>query len=314
MRLAVAIRRKVATEDPVGRQWRVGAAGVNAGTSGAAAVLAAGAYDPAAAGGVVAWQSATGQALLVRAGAVEALPGTHPALGGGRIAWIDGDAIVVADAATLARLERHEAPGAGGLAVSDVLLAWRTRDAAGTDRIHVLAPGAPSRLLLEQPAPDELGRPALLGGSLLCHVAGSRGSRLLTVDAATGAQAELRSEPGTQLSNPATDGTRLLYVHATGRSQQLRIGAPEPRLPAEDVVVLVHPSSGRRDREHEPGRRRHRHGGQRPKLPPRAEPGVVDTLWTTALAPDAAYVTRLRARKGAARTADILGVRLAPGG
>jgi hypothetical protein len=73
---------------------------------------------------------------------------------------------------------------------------------------------------------------------------------------------------------------------------------------------MEHPASGRRDREHEPGRKRHRHQGRRPKLPPRAQPGVVDTLWTTALTPAAAYVTRIRARTGAPRTADILRVTL----
>ena len=92
-------------------------------------------------------------------------------------------------------------------------------------------------------------------------------------------------------------------MHATGRAQELRIGTLEPLAPADDEVLLVHPSSGRRDREHEPGRKRHRHQGVRPELPPRAATRVVDTLWTTALTPDSAYVTRLRARSGAPRTA-----------
>ena len=97
-----------------------------------AELFAGGAYDPTAAGELIAWQRPNGQALLLRGSSYEGLPGTHPALGGGRIAWREGDAIVVASAATLARLERHEAPGAGVLALSDSLLAWRTRDAAGT--------------------------------------------------------------------------------------------------------------------------------------------------------------------------------------
>jgi hypothetical protein len=270
--------------------------------------LARGAYDPAAAGAVLAWQHADGRGVIADSGGESVLPGTHPALGGSRVAWREGSAIVVADAATLARLERHDAPGADVLAVSDSLLAWRARDAAGTDRIWVVLPGAPARLLIEQPAPDELGRPALLGGRLLTHVAGPAGSRLIAVDVATGAQETLRSEPGAQVSNPATDGNLLLYVHATGRAQELRIGAVAPLAPAADYVLLVHPSSGRRDREHEQGRKRHRHRGRRPKLPPLARPGIVDTLWTTALAPGAACVTRLRAREGAPRTADILRV------
>jgi hypothetical protein len=273
-------------------------------------LFAGSAYDPSAAGGLIAWQRPNGVALIQRGGPAEGLPGTHPALGGGRIAWLEDDAIVVADAATLARLERHAAPGAGALAVSDGLLAWRIRDAAGTDRIWVASPGGEPRPVIEMPAPDELGRPALLGGRVLCHVAGPRGSRLLAVDTATGAQELLRSEPGAQLSNPASDGELLLYVHASGRAQQLRIGTIEPLAPADDQIVMEHPASGRRDREHEPGRKRHRHQGRRPKLPPRAQPGIVDTLWTTALTPAAAYVTRIRARTGAPRTADILRVTL----
>jgi len=274
-------------------------------------LFAGSAYDPTAAGGLIAWQRPGGVALIRRGGSDGTLPGTHPALGAGRVAWREGSAIVVANAATLAQLERRDAAGAGVLALSDSQLAWRARDAAGTDRIWVAAPGQPPRLLLELAAPDELGRPALLGGRLLTHVAGPTGSVLIAVDTATGAQAVLREEHGAQLSNPATDGARLLYVHATGRAQELRIGAIEPRAPADDAVLLVHASSGRRDREHEPGRKRHRHAARTPKLPPRALPGIVDTLWTTALTADAAYVTRLRARKGTPRTADILRVPIA---
>ena len=279
-----------------------------------AALFAGGAYDPTAAGGLIAWQRPSGQALMLRGNSYDGLPGTHPALGGGRIAWREGDAIVVANAATLARLERREAPGAGVLAVSDSLLAWRTRDPAGTDRIWVAGRGEPARVLLERAAPEELGRPALLGNRLLCHVAGPLGSSLIRVDTATGALEILRGEPGAQLSNPATDGNLLLYVHATGRAQELRLGTLEPLATSEDEILLVHASSGRRDREREPGRRRHRHQGIRQQLPPRAPPGVVYTLWTSALTRDTAYVTRLHVRRGAPRTADILRVAILPAG
>jgi hypothetical protein len=279
---------------------------------GPAQLFAGGSFDPTAAGALVAWQRPNGVALCLRDGSYQGLPGSSPALGGGRIAWRVGEAIVVADAATLARRERHEAPGAGALAISDRLLSWRTRDAAGTDRIWIVEPGAPPRPLVELPAPEELGRPALLGNRVLFHVAGPFGSRLMAIDVATGAQELLRTEPGAQLSNPSTDGTLLLYVHATGRAQELRLGTFEPLEPADDEVLLVHASSGRRDREREPGRRRHRHQGRRPELPPRAGPGVVDTLWTTAMSATAAYVTRLHVLQGAPRSADILSVPIGP--
>jgi hypothetical protein len=272
------------------------------------------AYDPTAAAGRVAWQRPGGAAAILRDGAIEALPGDHPALGGRWLAWRDAGGVTVADAATSAPIARHPAPDAGVLAVSADLLAWRARDAFGTDRLYVLGTDGAARLIAEAAPPDELGRPAIAGASVLCHVAGPSGSRLLAIDAASGAQTVLRRQPGAQLSNPATDGVRLLYVRATGRDQELRLGALAPGPVRDDRTLLVHASSGRRDAEHEPGRERHLHRGRRPELPPRARPGVVDTLWTSALAADAAYVTRLHVRQGVTRTADVLRVALAAAG
>jgi hypothetical protein len=267
-------------------------------------LFAGSAYDPTAAGGRIAWQRPGGLALIRRGGGNAALPGTHPALGGEHVAWIAGEEIVIADAATSAPLARHAAPGAGVLALSATHLAWRARDPFGTDRLWV-----DGRLVLELASPSELGRPALGAERLLVHVAGPAGGALLELDPATGTSRTLRSDPGAQLSNPATDGSRLLYVRATGRSQELRLGPLAPADPRRDAVVLEYPSSGQRDVEHERGRHRHREGPARPQpLPPRARPGVVDTLWTTALAPDAAYVARLRAQRGRPRSTDILRV------
>ncbi|HTE59193.1 MAG TPA: hypothetical protein VK631_02525 [Solirubrobacteraceae bacterium] len=277
------------------------------------ALFAGAAYDPTAAGGMVAWQRPNGTALLLRGGTATGLPGSHPALGGARIAWREGDELTIADAATLRQLDRRSAPGAGVLALSDHALAWRTRDAEGTDRLWVGAGGEP-QLVLESRAPTEIGRPALAGNVLLCHTAGPLGSELMSIDLATGAQRVLRTEPGAQITNPATDGSRLLYVHATGQTQQLRLGPLAPADPAADRVLLVHASPGRRDRGHEHGRQRHRtgYGGRRPPLPPRTTSGVVATLWTTALSGDTAYVARLRTVKGRPQTAEILSVPARP--
>jgi hypothetical protein len=165
--------------------------------------------------------------------------------------------------------------------------------------------------MLESPAPTEIGRPALTPTALLCHTAGPSGSALLAIDLATGARQLLRAQLGAQVTNPSTDGSRLLYVHATGEVQQLRLGPLGPADPAADRVLLVHPSSAQRDREREHGRRRHRQGypgRRRPPLPPRASRGVVATLWTTALSAETAFVTRLRAIKGEPPATDILSV------
>ena len=108
------------------------------------------------------------------------------------------------------------------------------------------------------------------------------------------------------LSNPATDGVQLLYVRATGRTQELRLGPLGKQRVARDRVLLVQPSPGQRDVEHEPGKTRH----STAPLPPLARPGVADTLWTTALTSTHAYVTRLRTSRRTGRTADILRVPL----
>ena len=131
----------------------------------------------------------------------------------------------------------------------------------------------------------------------------------MIADPADGTRRTLRRKPGVQVSNPSSDGERLLHVHAWGRQQELRLGPLAPAPTTADTAIAVHPSAGRRDREHERGRHRHRHRFRQP-LPPIAPRGEVQTLWTTALAPDAAYVTRLIARQGEPRTADILRVTL----
>jgi hypothetical protein len=277
-------------------------------------LFAGSAYDPVAAGGLFAWQRPTGVALILRGDATQPLPGSHPALAPGAVAWQDGDTTVIADPTTLAPRVRLATPGAGVIALSPDVLAWRTRDAAGRDRLwaRTLAPPGAPRLLLESAAPAEIGRPALLGGVVLCHTAGPRGSRLLAIDVVSGERQVLRAERDAQLSNPSTDGARLLYVRATGLRQELRLGLPRPAPADDDRIALIHASPGRRDREREPGRRRHRQGYRepRPPLPPRSPAGVVATLWSTALTAEAAFVTRLRAIKGASPTADILRVPL----
>jgi len=71
-------------------------------------------------------------------------------------------------------------------------------------------------------------------------------------------------------------------------------------LAAFTLALSTHPTA-RRDAGHERDRERHGAGypgGKPPTFPERAPEGVAVTLWSTALAPGAAYVSRLR------RTAD----------
>ena len=182
------------------------------------------------------------------------------------------------------------------------LVAWRTRDESGTDRLHADLGGG-GAVLFESPAPREIGRPALAGTTILCHTAGPHGSRVLR---STPRPAPSRSSAATRSRRSPT---RRPTVRACSTSTRAAgpnscASARSPRATRTPTrVILVHPAPGRRDREHEPGRRLHRQGyaGHRhPPLPPRATPGVVATLWSTALAPGTAYVTRMHGGQGAA--------------
>ena len=130
----------------------------------------------------------------------------------------------------------------------------------------------------------------------------------MLADPATGTQQILRREPGAQLTNPSL-----------GR----RPAAPRPRLrPPAGAAARADRGVRRRGHRHRraplqwaprprarAGRTRHVHPYMHP-LPPVAPAGETQTLWSTALAPDAAYVTRIVARAGRARRADILRVPL----
>ncbi len=92
------------------------------------------------------------------------------------------------------------------------------------------------------------------------------------------------------------------------------LGPRRARSGRSDASLLTMHPTVRRDAGHEPGRERHGAGypgGRAPKLPARAPEGVDIALWTTALAADAAYVTRIR-RTGSGESAEIL--RIARGG
>jgi hypothetical protein len=152
---------------------------------------------------------------------------------------------------------------------------------------------------------EQLGRPGLAGQFLVFHRAGRSGSQIRLQDLVTGQEQVLRSERRALLLNPAFDGRELLYVRSTYTRQELRLGPPARRAPTRDRRLYSTTPTGRRDSGHEPGRGRHRVGypGNRPPpLAPRPPAGISYTLWTTALGPQAAYVTRLRHRGGTTTT------------
>jgi hypothetical protein len=102
----------------------------------------------------------------------------------------------------------------------------------------------------------------------------------------------LRSTLG-QFSNPALQGQSLLFERLTYCSQQVRL-APLAR-PHRSRLILALGTLARRDRGYSPG---HSHVGSRASHCPRRHRRRSRlALWTTALAPTAAYVTELDSRR-----------------
>ena len=276
----------------------------------AATIFAARGTDPSTDGRLVAFQQPGASGVLARPGAGKrARVGPHPAVGGARLAWVGSGTVEVRDRRDPAYVVTLPAPGADAVAVAARWVAWRAR-VGGRDVLFAspLPPAAPApRAVASARAPAQLGRPALAGDRLLFHVAGAGSSRIDEIRLATGRRTTLRSERRAMLLNPSARGSRLLYVRSTYRRQELRFGRLRAQSVFRDRTLYGTVPTGRRDSGWEPG---HQHGhGTEGAYPPRPRPGISDTLWTTALAADAAYVTRLRQRTGRPVTAVLLRVK-----
>jgi hypothetical protein len=220
-----------------------------------------------------------GNGELRRPGFAATLPGSHPAIGDGHTAWIAGDTVVVEGVAAI------PAPGANSVAVNAGWVAWR---ANGALYAASLTDATPRQIVIGDP-----GRPALAGNLLLFDLA--QGTRIDAIDLTNGFRTTLRRARDAQLRGVSAQGTRIAYVYATYRRQQLRIGRLAIAPLSADHAIYGTVPTGRRDAGDEPG---HRHAeGHKPRLWHRPPPGVNDTLTTTALATDLVYVTRLRQRR-----------------
>jgi len=275
----------------------------------AATIAEAAASGPAAAGDLLAFQRPGGTGYLRRPDATVGLPGRDPALGPGLVGWRDAQSrIVLAPPNTLTPVAGYDAPGAGAFAFSDQWVVWL----AGGRQLIAQPRDAtvPPRVVVQATGTEQLGRPALAGQTLVFHVAARSGSAIRLLDLATGAQRLVRSERRALLSNPSFDGAALLYVRSTYTLQELRLGGIARVRTTSDRVLYRTTPTARRDASREAGRHRHSAGYRRrkpPPLAPRPPAGVVDTLWTTALGPAEAFVTRLR-RRGGVTSATLLSV------
>ena len=272
----------------------------------AATIVAGDATDPSVDGAVLAWHARGGAGFLLAGGSVVPAPGPRPAVGGGRIAWLQDGGVHVRGGADLPSGLALRAPTADAVAVGASWVAWRSREGdADVLRTARLPAGTPGPVVIG-PRGRELGRPALAGDALLFHRTGARGARIRLVDLTTGVSTTVRAQRRAMLLNPTAHGGTLLYVRATAAAQQLRIGRLARASTRRDRTLYAHLPTARRDAGYESGRR---HApGHRRRVARRPAPGVHDTLWTTALAPDAAYVTRVRQRAGRPPAAVLLRV------
>jgi hypothetical protein len=191
----------------------------------AESVLEPNAADPSIEGGHLAWQLEGNRAAVIARGEAEtAVPGTDPAVGGPWIATVENDEIVLRRRADLAEVARVRAPGVDAVAVSEDWLAWRANGSSrDTIRTRPLSDGfvtGPVRTVHSIPEPNQLGRPALDGSSLVYAAAQRLRNRIVRVELAQGGRQVLIASRRWGLSNPDLEGGRLLYVRH-GRKRDL---------------------------------------------------------------------------------------------
>jgi hypothetical protein len=257
--------------------------------------LAAPASDPSAAGADLAWSVPGGTSgYFTQGGRQVPIQAGRPAVGGAHLAVIVDGFVRVARRDTGEEVLAFPAPRADAVAVSDRWVVYRR---VGTRQQLVALPiaGGAERVIAQVSAPAQVGRPALDGDRAVFHVAGRVLSRIDEANLVTRTRRSLRRSGRALFSNPSLLGNRLLYVQTTPYSQSLRLGSRTSK--GGRVLMRIAPAI-RADKgystKHGPHRR-----STAPKRPRKTGPrGSTTTLWTTALASDAAYVTRLVARNG----------------
>ncbi|HEU4656811.1 MAG TPA: hypothetical protein VFR97_04780 [Capillimicrobium sp.] len=259
--------------------------------------VAAPATDPSADGRVVAFSVPGGGGGIVARGRLVPAPGAKPAVGAGRLAYLNPDGTAtVARRATGQPVAAIPVPGADALAVSARWLAWRTTRPERILVADLADPAAPPRVVARAGGVASLSRPAIAGNRIAWAVATRRGSaikarRLGARRARTGTLR--RGSRGVLLTAPALDGHRLLWIRTTNGRQALRIGPA--RRGGGGRALLVQRGPAGRDGGHGHGhtsqgvRPRDRHGPTRPAR---------TLLLSTALSGRFAYVTRMPRRGG----------------
>ena len=123
---------------------------------------------------------------------------------------------------SLTPVATYDAPGAGPFAFSNLWVVWLVggNQLVAQPRDASVAP----RTIATAGAGEQLGRPSIVGQTVVFHRAGRNGSQIRLLDLATNRGSVLRSERRALLSNPTFDGRRILYVRSTYKRQELRLG------------------------------------------------------------------------------------------
>jgi hypothetical protein len=280
----------------------IGVATLVAGEVQAATTVVSPGGDPSAAGLDVAWQTPGVGGFLRRNGMTTQLPGNDPAIGDMVAAWHTGDLVTIAARDTLAPVSQLTIPGVQKLAVSAHWLVYRVLRPDGNleiDAQSLSSPAPPPVVITARPA-GQLGRPFVVGGLVLFHVATSSGSWITAFDLTTGMRRTVIRSIDAQLLNPSVFAGNVVFVRDSRCSQQVRlIGIAGG---AERVLYQLPPLAGS-DLGHERG-----HTDQGSYLPCGAKPPkpTAKILWTTAFASTGAYVTVLSPAGGGTTTPTLL--------
>lgn len=264
-------------------------------TAGAAGrVIVRSGTDPSVDAGTLAYETSSGTAYLARpAGPPAALPGQDPALGAGFVAWHVGDAVTVADTATLTPVLTVGLAGVTDLAVTLGTLFYLREDAEGRQAIGSLPVDGsnPPAVDFRAPRGAHLGRLSASRSVVVFAETTARGSRVVAVDRSTGRARTLRQAGlGTQITQAAIHGRHIVYVRTSRCSQELRYGTTS-RSSRDRVLVRLRPLA-EQDGGYQRGYPNAYNAAS--KCPPgRRFAAVRGRLWTTALSAAGAFVTRL---------------------
>ena len=260
-------------------------------------LVAPGATDPSRSGSLLAYERLGGAgAVLLDGDARSELSAQAVAVGGRYVATLGGGTLVVRDRASDAIVAELGVPGATQLAVSNRWVAYR----GSGDRLWAMPlpvaqatrghAAAAVRLIAGGGGRESIGRPALSGDHLAYAVTTPKGSAIVIVNLATLRRRRAFATRTGQLSQPALDGGRLLFVHQTYCSQRLRVVRTSTLQRPRTLLRIG--TTARRDEGHEHG---YTTQGSEPSRCPPGTPGRTGTLlWSTALAGRIAYVTLLR--------------------